>query len=197
MAGSPTPGLVICSHSALGHCVLAGFGSILTYPGNTSEPGQILPEMKTTRPLARSPRPARRFEFRALLLVVGLWALGPQGSAQTSTEVTIPRAEAVLAIPPTATIHREITRLVRQRAGMFVVPPAPDLKTESLEIRDDLLVLDPVIVREKRTSSLSRPPETAAEEFYRTGTILEHVGRKVTTRFWFSSGKGIMLSFDF
>ena len=39
--------------------------------------------------------------------------------------------------------------------------------------------------------------ETPAEAFYRTGTIAEHVGKKITTRFWFASDKGFMLSFDF
>jgi hypothetical protein len=59
-----------------------------------------------------------------------------------------------------------------------------------------VLTLAPVVVRTTRSPELAAPRENRVEEFFRTGTFLEQVGRKVTSRLWARGDQGVMLSFS-
>ena len=87
--------------------------------------------------------------------------------------------------------------MVRAPAGSEKTSGSPEGATSPKPSDEETLVLAPLTVIEKAPPDLTAPRETRAETFYRTGTIAEHVGKKVTTRFWFSSAKGLMLSFEF
>ncbi len=59
---------------------------------------------------------------------------------------------------------------------------------------DAVQVMDPVVVTRKRPPEIKVPRETSVEEFFRTGTVAEHVGSKVTSRLWMKGDKGVMWS---
>jgi len=116
------------------------------------------------------------------------------------TEPTTPAATTTAKSGPILSghIHAEITRLVRQDAGITTaVPDRPAEAPGPQPVDEEIVVLAPMTVTERIPPDLTPPRETRAEVFFRTGTIAEHVGKKVTTRFWFASDKGLMLSFDF
>ena len=132
------------------------------------------------------------------VLAFGLAATASFAGAQSAAALPAgsrpARTEPILS----AQIHAEITRLARQAAGITAVVSAssePPAGTKPDE--DEIVVLAPMTVTDKIPPDLNPPRETRAEKFFRTGTIAEHVGRKVTTRFWISGGQGLMLSFDF
>lgn len=62
-------------------------------------------------------------------------------------------------------------------------------------LSDGVLALNPFIVTAPAMPS-EQPRETQVEKFIRTGTIWQHVGKKVTTRFWMKGDEGLMLRFS-
>jgi len=138
------------------------------------------------------------FSLRIPALAFGLAATVSVAGAQSAAALPAgpgpARTEPILS----AHIHAEITRLARQAAGITpAVPAAPEQPSGPKPDDEEIVVLAPMTVTERIPPDLNPPRETRAEKFFRTGTIAEHVGRKVTTRFWISGGQGVMLSFDF
>jgi hypothetical protein len=79
-------------------------------------------------------------------------------------------------------------------------PALSDFKTESRtpvqEPSSDAVLMTPMIVKEDRAPDLFIRRENAVQEFFRTGTFVEKVGNKVTTKFWAKGDRGIMLMFS-
>ncbi len=61
---------------------------------------------------------------------------------------------------------------------------------------DGRLKMKPFVTGVAKLPDLTPPRENKAEEFIRTGTISQHVGKKVTTRLWMKGDEGIMLRFS-
>jgi hypothetical protein len=64
------------------------------------------------------------------------------------------------------------------------------------ENASEIGVMDPLIVGAGRIPELKKKYEPPQEKFYRTGIIFEHIGKHVTRRLWFSSEKGLMMTFS-
>ena len=94
-------------------------------------------------------------------------------------------------------IRIEIARLICQKAVALAERKVPDVNNPTKTEGNGAFILPPFTITTKRPPKIPMTQETPVEAFYRTGTIAEHVGKKITTRFWFSSAKGFMLSFDF
>jgi hypothetical protein len=54
-------------------------------------------------------------------------------------------------------------------------------------------MLAPIVVGEERIPSFERRLESRAEKFFRTGTMAEHIGKKVTTKLWLNGDGGLMM----
>jgi hypothetical protein len=134
-------------------------------------------------------------DFHMWPLALGLIAISTVLCAQAEPGVS----GATPARPPVLSehIHGEIARLVRRDAGFIATPGKREVQAPPKLDEDEVLILSPMTVTKKAPPNLAPPRETPAEAFFRTGTIAEHVGKKVTTRFWFSSAQGLMLSFNF
>ena len=92
------------------------------------------------------------------------------------------------------------TQLIRENAGKFKLADVsvPDTAPDVPETRPDLLILERFVVTKRAPEKLQLPPpETVMQTFFKTGTFAEHVGKKVTVRFWMHPWKGLMLSFEF
>jgi hypothetical protein len=97
---------------------------------------------------------------------------------------------------PAESALKKSAQLIREEAGRAVAPREPVRDLLPADKSENVVVLDKLVVREKRTPAI--PPavhETPVDKFFRTGTIAEHIGKKVTTKFWFSGERGLMLSF--
>ena len=100
---------------------------------------------------------------------------------------------------PNTRLRQEVLSLIRHDAAQQRLPRAaaeiPEENAESPET-DRVVVLDPFDVRgERDVPDISVPRENRVEKFFRTGTFRQHIGKKVTTRFWSSGADGIVLSF--
>lgn len=131
----------------------------------------------------------------APVTVIGVVAL----VAQTSTPETETMAETGPSIP--STLRQELGSLIRSDAAK--AKAAAPVKTvtnvdPAATPPGGAIMLDRMDVRGARSLPEFAPlRETTMETFFRTGTIAEHVGKKVTTRFWSSGNAGLVLSFRF
>jgi hypothetical protein len=132
---------------------------------------------------------------RPILLVMGCLGaglffpvkLGAEGPQSPGNREQLPRL----------TIQSEMSRLVRQDAEKANSPDLFKPVTPNEGDADDMVSLEPMVVVTQKSPDFTPPRETSAERFFRTGTMIQHVGRKVTTRFWMKGDRGIMLSLGF
>lgn len=128
------------------------------------------------------------FGFTAVAATLTAQAHAPAaGSAAAAT--TKPRAAR--------TVRAEILQVIRHEAAQISVstkPAAMDLPDDVLG--EPVIMLDPVVVEGPKVPDLSRPRENRVQEFFRTGTIKEQVGPRITRRLWVRGDKGVMLSFS-
>ncbi|HEX2100577.1 MAG TPA: hypothetical protein VHF69_07945 [Candidatus Synoicihabitans sp.] len=95
-------------------------------------------------------------------------------------------------------VRDELKRLVLEDVASAPgqLPPSPASIAAPEINATDVVQLDAVVVTERKPPSPDRSRETHVEEFFRTGTIREHVGRTVTSRLWVKGDRGVMLSFS-
>jgi len=133
---------------------------------------------------------------RRSLFVVSYFVAVGLAASSIAAEITRSRGDVDQAAPSTKPVQAETIRLIREDAKSGPVslkPPAPESAQETVE---GVQVLDRFVVRgEKEIPDFSPPRETSLEKFFRTGTISQHVGKKVTTRLWASGDAGLVLSF--
>lgn len=79
-------------------------------------------------------------------------------------------------------------------AQLGPIQPVVETPAEPVAGPSAVVVLAPVVVTTHRPPDLSTPRENRVEEFFRTGTLAERIGRKVTTRLWMRGDQGVMLS---
>lgn len=134
------------------------------------------------------------FRFLCFPLVLGLGAF-VQIAAGQAGDATAEMSVAVPSVPSRA-MKGEALQLIR--ADVEKASSAPQLSPHesSKEALEDVVKLDPVIVREDKMPEVSTGPENPVEHLIRTGTLAEHVGKRVTSRFWMKGDKGLMLSFS-
>lgn len=153
-------------------------------------------------------------------LQCGATSLGLAVEPPPETPRSTPVAEATLAKPK----HREALRFILDQipselsavptpvSGAFSQEPTEEFFLKELSLTyaataptstslsapslDGVLKLEPVLVGVERISNPMLPSETRFDHFVRTGTIAEHVGQRVTTRFWMRGDKGVMISFS-
>lgn len=104
-----------------------------------------------------------------------------------------------IVVPALESVHWQ-NQLIRENEGKFGLADisSPELSPSSVELRSDLLILERFVVTKRAPEKVEMPPpETVMQSFFRTGTFAEHVGKRVTTRFWMHPRKGLMLSFEF
>lgn len=95
-------------------------------------------------------------------------------------------------------IRKEIARLVRQDAQAMKDSSKTTSPEETDYNPDDTVVVLETFVTRGSKAQVIPPPlrESSAQKFFRSGTIMENVGKKVTTRFWARGDRGLMLSFS-
>jgi len=102
---------------------------------------------------------------------------------------------------PASDVHWEVTQLVRKDAGKFnlTAVTSPEIDSSSqVEKRPDLLILERFVVTQRPPEKIEVPPPIPKlQEFFNSGNIAVHVGKKITTRFWLHPKKGLMLRFEF
>ena len=139
-------------------------------------------------------------------IAVTLGFLSTSGVLYSQAPDSRTESEVPLSPPPTFStlpitdVHWETTQLLRKKAGEFKLSDVATQEnaTTPPEKRPDLLILERFVVTRRPEEKISMPPPvTNVQEFFRTGTIASHVGKKVTTRFWMHPWKGLMLSFEF
>lgn len=123
------------------------------------------------------------------MTVAAIGALAPADLAATESGPTIANA-------PGISLKQEINRLLIADAAKAqsqkTKPPADDAGAN-----EGVLMLAPLTVKGLREPRVTPFQETWVEHFFRTGTIVQHVGRKATTRLWMKGDRGLMLSFNF
>jgi hypothetical protein len=122
-------------------------------------------------------------------------------SARSKTSLDLPvfTPASGIIVPALESVHWQ-NQLIRENEGKFGLADisAPEVAPPPVEPRSDLLILERFVVTKRQPEKVKMPPpETVVQSFFRTGTFAEHVGRKVTTRFWMHPFKGLMLSFEF
>ena len=116
-------------------------------------------------------------------VLLGL-ALLPGGLPAEETLVT--------AKAPRTPMQLQLSRLIREEHGIAAKELAP-AGEDAPVVTGDTFHLEPMIVTEEKLKNLP-PPETKMENFIRTGTIWEKIGRKFTQRFWAKGDEGIMFT---
>lgn len=102
---------------------------------------------------------------------------------------------------PVPEVHWEAADLGRKDATKLnliaVSNPEIDSPTQT-EHRPDVLILERLVVTQRPPDKIEMPrPIPKLRDFFDSGNIAVHVGRKITTRFWLHPHKGLMLSFEF
>ena len=116
-----------------------------------------------------------------------LLAFGPAAKAQTPVAAAAP--------PAPSTVKAESLRLIRQDAAATRQNDAKSADANPTVPPDNhTLILERLVVREKRLPPLPPPPppESKLQEVLRTGTIWQN--KKGTVRFWARGDKGLMLT---
>jgi hypothetical protein len=134
----------------------------------------------------------------SLTILLGLLFVASRlEAAPPSDDSSFPET-AVFSVPSaTDNVHWETTRLIQQDAHQFELKRTPAQHSSGPDA-PDLLILDRLVVKQRPPETL--PPvgiETGAQEFFRTGTIAEHIGTQVTTHLWLHPSLGLRLSFEF
>ncbi len=113
-------------------------------------------------------------------------------------ETALPESPG-FSVPSSAdNVHWETIRLIRRDAQKFKLKNGTVAPVTTTESAPDLLILDRLVVKQRPPETLPPPIiETQIQEFFRTGTIAEHVGSQITTRFWMHPTLGLRLSFEF
>jgi hypothetical protein len=130
--------------------------------------------------------------------VLSLLAAAALSSAQLYAEAFNPATPR--GSGPAASMHREAIRLIREDSVREIAgadKEAKDGMTPARPPAEKVLTLAPLVIEGRRAEDLSIPPETSFNKFVRTGTVAQHLGRKVDTRFWMRGDSGIMLTFSF
>lgn len=129
------------------------------------------------------------------LTLLAFAALSPAQLFAEALNPAAPRSSA-----PAVSMHREAIRLIREDAVRELAAAEDKAKNGEAPTRppaEKVLTLAPLVIEGKRAEDLSIPPETSFNKFVRTGTLAQHPGRKVDTRFWMRGDAGIMLTFSF
>lgn len=131
--------------------------------------------------------------FRLWSLGLGLLATGPVFGAEP-----LPWPDETA---PVESVLKKSTRLIREKAEVTPVKSPSSLEqgakngepsVSSKDHPEDMLQLEPIIVHGQPIPLLpSALHETRVQEFLRTGTIWQ--GKRF--KFWFTSDKGLMLTF--
>ena len=132
-----------------------------------------------------------------LVLSVGRWT----GTARLAAE-EVGNKTAVIATE-NSEVQREAMRLIREDAekkrlaATEAAKLAPAVKEEKSfdQPEEGVVLLEAFDVQgERDMPDFEAPPETTVAKFFRTGTISQHIGKKVTTRFWSSGDAGLVFS---
>ncbi|HEY0946218.1 MAG TPA: hypothetical protein VGD81_13155 [Opitutaceae bacterium] len=122
--------------------------------------------------------------------------LGPTLAAQSVIDVAPASAPPDARVTPATPLRREALRLIREDAAAAPAPVAAgEAETPPLETAGEVVELAPFMVQEQKPPDFSTPRETPTQKFFRTGTVAERVGEKVTTQLWIRGDRGVMLSF--
>lgn len=131
------------------------------------------------------------------------WHLIP-GCVRSSLLAALAAGSGLLAQDPSAlltdpvprpVVKRELARLIREDAAKANTAKQPAAPNPSSETPTDVVVLERYDVRgDKVLPNFTAPPETPVAKVLRTGTIMQHVGKKRTIRFWTSGDAGLVLS---
>jgi hypothetical protein len=136
---------------------------------------------------------------RFLPVIIAFLAISAAGRSKTKVELPVFSPTSGIVVPALESVHWE-NQLIRENEGKFGLTDisSPELSPSPIEPRSDLLILERFVVTKRVPEKVEMPPpETIMQSFFRTGTFAEHVGKRVTTRFWMHPRKGLMLSFEF
>jgi hypothetical protein len=135
-----------------------------------------------------------KIDLRFLSSTLGYLTLSSVLFAQVEPDIASRKSDTMSASPSAV---REATRaLIREDAAKSLVSREPKPPELAGETSPDVVVLAPVVVTVPKLLALPAGREPAIDKFFRTGTIIQHVGKKVTSRLWLSGVSGIRLSFS-
>jgi hypothetical protein len=132
--------------------------------------------------------------LRVLSSTLGYLTLSSVLLAQVGPDIAARKADTTSTSP--SAVREAASVLIRADAAKNPVPRKPKQPELAVETSPDVVVLAPVVVTVPKLPALSTRREPVIDKFIRTGIIIQHVGKKVTSRLWFSSASGIMLSFS-
>lgn len=133
--------------------------------------------------------------LRLIHLVVGS-LIGPLLNAQETSSVSA-------AVRNDSKARSAINALVREDIRKSSVIRSTDAEEVAVDRGekaadvdpDDVVMLERLVVQDEKIRMLIAPRESPLAKILRTGTIKQHVGKKITTRLWTSGDAGIVLSF--
>ena len=68
--------------------------------------------------------------------------------------------------------------------------------TTDTSMSPEVTAMEPFVVTIDKLPQFQNPPEDPVQKFFRTGTLAQQVGRRVTTKLWMKGDKGVMMSFS-
>ena len=98
--------------------------------------------------------------------------------------------------PDKITFRQDDKELITRNAQESPLPKDAVKKATSALNDDEITELPNYTVEETKLPELTFRRENVVQAFFRTGTIAQHVGKKITTRFWAKGDEGLMLSFS-
>ena len=134
------------------------------------------------------------FRSQFLRLGIALLAVGPAARAEAAVSQETEAAEAPQTVSRPQ-MRKAIAQLIRtevEHQHLQFTERLPVMASTALPA-DNVVQMETVVVTTAKLPHLSTPRETPVEEFFRTGTIAEKIGRKVTTRLWMKGDEGVML----
>lgn len=84
--------------------------------------------------------------------------------------------------------------LIREDAKQTQRTPSADAENEAAETKAVVTLVPLYVVGRKELPEFTAPPESPVAKLLRTGTLLEHVGKRRTLRLWMSGDAGVVLS---
>lgn len=140
-------------------------------------------------------------DHRKRWLMLGICVVSLRFVARAATEED---AGTGRSTPAKHGIHVEALQLIREDAQKRSVAavgaaaqPAESKSPEHVGEQPEggFVLLEAFDVQgERELPNFTAPPETKVATFFRTGNFAQHIGKKVTTRFWTSGDAGLVWS---
>ena len=122
-----------------------------------------------------------------LVLLAGSSAAGVSDSPDALSALATHFSESISRFDESLSWHASLESTDYHQKSVSDIPSVSDSM---------VLEMKPLIVSGEKLIELDEKHDDAIQAFVRTGTLAQHVGRRVTTRLWIKGDKGVMISFS-